>query len=197
MNNSNELDPEFINDLDNVSLTETDGLSVRGKYDAHLAYAKTNAYILKKTFANYIDFDEDDEEIDEDDLIFMIQDYNNIDWEEVSMLPKLPEFIMEEFQNKLNWYTILTNRRMTVKTIKRFKTQLFHVTNRESFRNELNASNTHLLILLLIVNEKLLKRIFRDPMYYDISDEWESLLMKSFLITKDDISERCNRLPKN
>jgi hypothetical protein len=152
----NQLDSDFINDLDNVSLTETDGLSVRGKCDARLAYAKTNAYILKITFAKYEEFDEYDEE----DLIFAIQDSENIDWNEVSMMPKLPEFIMEEFHNKINWFLVALNRRMTLKTIKRFEKNLFGVTNNDLFLSKLDDSNTHALNIILSINNNKVKLMF-------------------------------------
>jgi hypothetical protein len=184
MNNANELDPDFINNLDNISLTETDGLSTDGKLNEHLEYVKTNEYTLKRTFAKYIEFDRED---GEEDLIFAIQDSENIDWSEISMMPKLPEFIMKEFQDKINWNLVFFNRRMISKTIECFEKQLFSVTNHGDFISKLNDSNTNVLNIILITNKKLIPAIFSHACTNNCI-KWVSVLVKNPDIDSNNIS---------
>jgi hypothetical protein len=171
----NELDPDFIDNLDNISLTETDGLSTAGRFNEHLAYVNSNAYTLKRTFAKYIEFDDGDE----DDLIFAIQDSENINWDEVSMLPKLPEFIMKEFQNKLNWNLTFFHRRMATKTIKLFKKHLFNVTNRTDFLSKLNDTNANLFDIIVNVNAELTFKIFNQACQNNYV-KWISTLLQYY-----------------
>ena len=59
-----------------------------------------------------------------EDLKYEILINQDIDWDEVSAISTLPEFIMYEFRYQLNWKIILFHRPMNKKTIIRFEKYL-------------------------------------------------------------------------
>jgi hypothetical protein len=98
--------------------------------------------------------------MDEEDLIFEIQDAPDVNWDEVSAIRKLPEFIMEEFSDQLNWLTILLNRQMTKKTINRFRKQLTIVVKGERFFDNLTDDRHLIMFIALEVCPELFKDLF-------------------------------------
>ena len=99
--------------------------------------------------------------MDEEDLIFEIINAPDINWDEVSAIRNLPEFIMEEFSDQLNWLIILLNRQMTKKTIDRFRKQLTIVVKGEGFFDNLTDDGHLIMFTVLDVCPELFVTLFR------------------------------------
>lgn len=111
---------------------------------------------LETVFGKYIDLDQTSKE----DIIFAIRTNKNLDWDAISEIKNLPEYIMSEFKTRIKWKKILFHRPMTSETINKFKEHLSKATNYTGFIESLNDDNLHVLDIVIDINKELIPNIF-------------------------------------
>lgn len=138
-------------------LTPGESASVfTGEFRQKKTHKKTNLEILHEFF----NIEQRTYE-DEDDLIIDIRQDRSINWKELSKKKRIPEFILDEFENKFNWENIFFYTGMVRRVIKKFKPKLLDVTNSDTFySNFTNESENAIDMLVEIADKTILGKVF-------------------------------------
>lgn len=119
-----------------------------------------------------------------EDLKYEILINQDIDWDEVSAIPTLPEFIMYEFRYQLNWKIILFHRPMNKKTIRRFEKYLLDAAETPNIIDDLSK----ILLKNPLVTSEMINAGFMWVCHNNRPAIVESLL-KTSLITSEMINK--------
>lgn len=189
---------EWINDLgsefdkisvSNLTISDTESSHTEKPYvkkqSCNTVDTIDNIDILFEIFSKYKKFDRN---LDEEELIFEIIECEEVDWFEISIMSNLPEFIMDEFSNQLNWVIILLNRKMLKRTLNKFKRELFNATKTHNFVNKLSTIDNYVIINnILFINEELSTPIFVNACKNG-NAHIVKLLLNNFKISNDNIN---------
>ena len=146
---TNKWMQELVSNFDNISVTNVS--------DTNYGDDNPNSAVMYTIFGKYHKLGPS---MDEEDLIDEIQDATDVNWDEVSAIRKLSEFIMEEFSDQLNWVIVLFNRVMTKKIIDRFRKQLLIATKTPKVLDNLIDTKEKAMYVMLNVNEGMFNDIF-------------------------------------
>lgn len=128
----------------NISETVTDNASQGVFMPQH-----DNLSILKLVFGKYLEINPN---ITEENLIFAIQDSEDVKWQEVSKDQNLTVDIMDEFSTKIDWLILIKNRRMTKKTIKQFKDEINRVLNLRELVKAVSENQEKVVDISILIN---------------------------------------------
>ena len=93
-------------------------------------------------------------------MIFEILDSENIKWDEVSFISDLPLFIMEEFDNQLDWSALMFNRKMDDEMIKKFENRIKFAMVSGEFLTKITDRHLSVVRIALKANFEMLSDIF-------------------------------------
>ena len=180
-------------DFDNLSVAENSSVMYYTDMNRAARTAANEFNTLKRIFGTHDDFSAYSYN---EELILAIRHSREIDWNEISEISDLPEFIMDDFSDKLKWKILFFNRRMTKKTMKLFRSHLIKVINSDDFIMKLNDSNTHVLDIVLNLNDKLIPNVFAHG-YTNSHGEIIERLFDNPSITKSMTNEAMRSACKN
>jgi hypothetical protein len=176
---------ELVSNFDNISVTNVS--------DTNYGDDNPNSAVMYTIFGKYHKLGPS---MDEEDLIDEIQDATDVNWDEVSAIRKLPEFIMEEFSDQLNWVIVLFNRVMTKKIIDRFRKQLLIAPKTPKVLDNLIDTKEKAMYVMLNVNEGMFNDIFNHVCVSGYVRLIE-LLLKDIRVTDDMFQSRFTNACQN
>lgn len=147
---------------------------------------------LETVFGKQINLDK----ISKEDIIFSIRTNKNIDWDAISEIRNLPEYIMSEFKTRIKWKKILFNRPMTSETVNKFKEHLVNIINYTGFMESLNDDNLHVLDIVIDLNKDLVPHILMHACKMGYTCMY-NILVDNPIITDKNLYAACNHAYEN